>query len=181
MKRCIYVLWISMMCMGVISAADSLMVVEGGKLFKQTCTACHTLEQRLVGPPLKGVDQRHDEEWLLKFITSTQTMILAGDSAAVALFNTYNKVVMPDHNLSTDQIRSILAYIKDAETVRSSPPGTIMRPEVVTSAAKVQPLHFSDYRFWILYTVTVLLVIISIYYKAELNALQKKVQPVLDE
>jgi len=29
--------------------------------------------------------------------------------------------------------------------------------------------------------VTVLLVIISIYYKAELNALQKKVEPAIEE
>ncbi|HLF65408.1 MAG TPA: cytochrome c [Saprospiraceae bacterium] len=168
---------IAIMGFGSLSAADSLMVVEGGNLFKLNCTACHQLEQRLVGPALKGVDQRHDEAWILKFVRSSQTMVQSGDSVAVALFNTYNSVIMPDQNLNEDQIRSILAYIKDAEKPRVSLSGGIQRPEVpIHTAAQVRPPSFSDYRFWILYTVTVVLIIVSIYYKAELIALRKKVK-----
>jgi len=181
MKGFFSVLCISMITMGTLSATDSLMVAEGEVLFKQICAACHALEQRLVGPALKGVDQRHDEEWLLKFIPSTQTMIQGGDSTAIALFNTYNKVVMPDQNLTPGQIRSILAYVKDAETVRAAPAGSIVRPDIVVNAAQVAPPRFSDYRFWILYTITVLLVVVSIYYKAELIALRKKVEHTTDD
>ena len=179
MKVFACLLLISFAGLETLFAADSLMVAKGEGLFKKNCTACHQLKQRLVGPALQGVDKRHSEEWLLKFIPSTQTMIKSGDSVAVALFNTYNKVIMPDQKLTADEIRSILSYVKDSET--AAPSVAIRRPALPATASLVKPLKFSDYRFWILYTITVLLVIVSIYYKAELIALEKKVEQGTDE
>ena len=157
----------------VTTAADSLLVAQGEMLFTQNCKACHHLEMRLVGPALKGVENRHSEAWLLKFIRSSQTMVQSGDSVAVSLFNTYNKVIMPDQPLDEAQIKSVLAYIAGAgKPVIET--GDIPRPAVTPISASDRPLKFSDYRFWIIYTVTVLLVIVSIYYKAELIALGKQ-------
>lgn len=167
---------------GSVSASDTLQVAdaaginEGETLFTQNCKACHHLEMRLVGPALKGVEQRHTEDWLIRFIRSSQTMIQAGDSAAVALFNTYNKVPMPDQNLSDAQIHNILAYLKEAGKPAVVETGGITRPPATAVASYSRPPKFSDYRFWIMYTVTVILVIVSIYYKAELIALSKTVQ-----
>jgi len=39
----------------------------GGKLFKQYCTSCHSINNKLVGPPLKGIYEKQSEEWLLKW------------------------------------------------------------------------------------------------------------------
>ncbi|MBM3435704.1 MAG: cytochrome c, partial [Bacteroidetes bacterium] len=51
-----------------------------------TCTACHTIGKgKLIGPDLKGVNDRHNEAWLLSFIRSSQTMIKNGDPVAVKL------------------------------------------------------------------------------------------------
>jgi len=87
---------------------------EGEKLFKQVCVACHTVGQgRLIGPDLAGVQQRRSEEWLLKFIRSSQTVIQSGDPVATALFEEYNKIPMPDNNYSDDQIRAIISYIAE--------------------------------------------------------------------
>ena len=78
------------------------------------CGACHTVGGGTrVGPDLAGVSDRRTEEWLLAFIKSSQTQIRAGDPAATQLFAQFNRVIMPDQALSDDQIRSILAYIKD--------------------------------------------------------------------
>ncbi|TAK38543.1 MAG: cytochrome c [Saprospiraceae bacterium] len=83
-------------------------------LFKLKCGICHTVGKgKLVGPDLANVHDRHTEEWMLKFIKSSQTFIKSGDSAAVALFEQNNKVVMPDPLISEDEIRSVLAYIKE--------------------------------------------------------------------
>ena len=147
---------------------------EGKKLFKAKCNACHHLELRLVGPPLKNVHTKHSEEWLLKFIKSTATMIAAGDSAAVSLFNTYNKVPMPDQNLSDDEIKSILAYIELESAGGGDSDAPFKRPDVVK--ANVKPLAFTDFRFWIMYTVTVLLTIVAVYYKAEMSSLKRQVE-----
>ena len=180
MKVILCLIWTVFITYRAPGNTDSLLIADGGALFNQNCTACHQLQQRLVGPPLMGVNQRHGEAWLLKFIRSSQTMIQGGDSAAIALFNTFNKVPMPDQNLTEMQIRSILAFIEDAGKP-SSVVEEIPRPEAQNVTANVRPPKFSDFRFWILYTVTVVLVIVSIYYKAELIALRKKVDLLPEE
>lgn len=84
------------------------------QLFKLKCGICHTIGKgKLVGPDLSNVHQRHTEEWMLKFIKSSQTLIKSGDPDAVALFEQNNKVVMPDPMISEDEIKSILRYIKE--------------------------------------------------------------------
>lgn len=169
-------------CLVIMSAAnsmigsDSLMLVQGESLFVQNCKACHQLDQRMVGPALSGVTDRRSEEWLFKLIRSSQSMIASGDSAAVALFNEYNQVPMPDQNLSDEEIGGLLAYIRSGGTKVTTESG-IPRPDVSYAGPFMKPPRFGDFRFWILYTVTVVLVIVSIYYKAELIALKKQVQP----
>ena len=84
---------------------------QGKKLF-QECAACHTIGGgRLVGPDLKGVNERRDKEWLYSFIRNSQAMIQAGDPIAVELFNEYNKVPMASYDYTDEQIESILTYI----------------------------------------------------------------------
>ena len=89
---------------------------DGAALFKETCSACHKLGQRLVGPDLLGVNQKRSEDWLLSFVKSSQSMVKAGDAEALAIFKEYNELVMPDQAYFSDnEIRAIFAYI-EAET-----------------------------------------------------------------
>jgi|SRR6185312_9810361 len=86
---------------------------DGADMFKQNCGACHTVGKgKLVGPDLKGVETRHAEAWLLKWIKGSQAMVQAGDKDAVKLFNDNSNIPMPDQALSDDQIKTILGYIK---------------------------------------------------------------------
>ena len=86
---------------------------DGAAIFKQNCTACHKLGQKLIGPNLLGVTDKRSEEWLISFIRSSQTMIKSGDADAVAIFEEFNQLQMIDQPLLTDdEIKSILAYIK---------------------------------------------------------------------
>ena len=58
----------------------------GEQVFNTTCFACHTIGGgRLIGPDLAGVHEKRSQEWLEKFIKSSQSMINAGDTEAVAL------------------------------------------------------------------------------------------------
>lgn len=94
------------------SEADQL---EGAAYFKQLCVACHTINGGiLVGPDLANVHERRSDEWLQEFITSSQTLINSGDTDAVAVFEQFNKIVMPDPPFSNDQIAAIIIYIKAA-------------------------------------------------------------------
>lgn len=88
-------------------------VAEGEQLFNANCTACHALNEKVVGPALKGVNEKYDEAWLIKWIKNSQAMVKSGDAKAVKVYNENNQSVMTSfENLSDDQIKSILAYIK---------------------------------------------------------------------
>ncbi len=85
---------------------------QGETLFNQSCVACHTIGAgRLVGPNLANVRNRRNEEWIISFIRSSQSLIASGDADAVATFEEYNRFPMPDHAYSDDDIRAIMGYI----------------------------------------------------------------------
>lgn len=86
---------------------------DGERNFKAFCAACHTVGKgKLIGPDLLDVHKRRTDEWLMKFVSSSQAMVKAGDEVAVSLFKEYNQSVMPDPPYSADQIKLILTYIK---------------------------------------------------------------------
>jgi cytochrome c2 len=86
---------------------------NGGQLFLTTCGACHSIGKgKLVGPDLKGVQDRHSEEWILKWVKGSQGLVKSGDKDAMKLFADNNQVIMPDQPLKDNEIKSVLAYIK---------------------------------------------------------------------
>jgi mono/diheme cytochrome c family protein len=66
----------------------------------------------LIGPDLAGVHEKRSQEWLEKFIKSSQSMINAGDAEAVALFEEYNSLLMPDAVATEEEVRQVLSYIR---------------------------------------------------------------------
>lgn len=91
---------------------DAALVSAGESLFKANCAQCHEIHEVVIGPALKDVHDRRPKEWLLKWIKNSQKVIQSGDEYAVALYNEYQKNVMPSYPFSDDQITSILSYIK---------------------------------------------------------------------
>lgn len=86
---------------------------DGAQLFV-VCSACHSIGQGdRIGPDLYGVNDRHSEDWLIRFIRNSQEVIQSGDPAAVELFEKYNKIPMPPNDLTDDQIRVLLDYIRN--------------------------------------------------------------------
>jgi cytochrome c551/c552 len=85
----------------------------GKKLFTDHCSACHSMTQKIVGPNLYNVHKRQTKEWLYQFIKNPQRMIDSKDEYAVAIYNEYDKLMMPPNEfLTVSQIDSIVAYIK---------------------------------------------------------------------
>lgn len=95
-------------------SAYSQTAAEGQKLFSASCTSCHAINEKVVGPALKDVQKRRDEAWLLKWIKNSQALIKSGDATANQLYKEYNNVMMTSfETLSDVQVKSILAYIKE--------------------------------------------------------------------
>ena len=107
----------------------------GEETFKSICAACHTIKMgRKVGPDLSGVYQIRKNEWLTQFIRSSQKFIKSGDTAAIAIYNEYNKIPMPDNRLSDDQILSVIEYIKTSDRNASAASGKSGVKDTLTSA-----------------------------------------------
>ncbi len=109
MKRIPLSLVIAVLLIQLSMAQGSQSVAD---LFTIKCAICHTIGGgKLIGPDLQDVTERRSEDWLIEFIRSSQKMINGGDPDAVAVFEEYNKVLMPDPLISDDEIRSLLSYI----------------------------------------------------------------------
>lgn len=107
---------------------------KGKALFNANCAACHKLDAKSTGPALRGVADKHDKEWIYKWVHNSSDMIKSGDPAAVKLFNENNKAVMTSFpQLSNEDIDNILAYTSEpkeepaagAATGAATPPGTV--------------------------------------------------------
>ena len=106
---------VGLLVAGWLIGSLSASAQESGKqIFQKSCAACHSIGGgRLVGPDLAGVNDKRPEDWLLKYIKSSQTLVKSGDKVATALFEEFNKFPMPDQALSDEQIKQVLAHIKE--------------------------------------------------------------------
>ena len=96
-------------------SASAQNIEEGEKLYKANCTACHHIDNKLIGPALRGVSDKYSEEWLIKWIKNSAEMIAAGDPDAIAIWEEYNKSPMTAFPyFSDDDVWNILAYIEQA-------------------------------------------------------------------
>ncbi len=121
------------------------------QLFTTKCGICHTIGKgRLVGPDLLNVHEKRSDEWLLEYVRSSQTMIKKGDPDAVAIFEEFNGILMPDPLISDDEITSIIGYIAESSASGgSSGPAytSVLTDATATDAALGQELFEGRVRF----------------------------------
>lgn len=144
-------------------------IQNGKSIFLTRCAACHNINKQLTGPALAGVMDRRPLEWIINFVHSSQTLVKKGDTTAVALFSKFNNVVMPDHNdLTEDNIKSLLAYIKsETGTVTAAPfkkPGKELTPYT--------PLSFKNYMTIFGYLLVVAGLVAALYFAVVLKKFQ---------
>ena len=64
-------------------AVDSERQLEGRKLFKSLCSACHKLDKKFVGPALGGVEEKRETNWLKSWIKDNNALRASGDADAI--------------------------------------------------------------------------------------------------
>ena len=86
-------------------------VTAGKGTYELKCQACHKLTaERLVGPGWQGVTQRREPHWIMNMITNVE-MMLEKDPEAQKLLEQC-LVRMPNQNLSKDQSRQVLEFMR---------------------------------------------------------------------
>jgi mono/diheme cytochrome c family protein len=104
---------------------DAGAVSAGKQLFDTNCKTCHRVDQRLIGPPLAGVEERAPSvQWIIDFVRNSSAVIASGDEYANNLFNQYNKVQMTAFSsFKSEDVLNILAYVKsEAEKPKEATP-----------------------------------------------------------
>ncbi len=86
--------------------------------FKQNCASCHTIGGgRLTGPDLKGVTDRKDKSWLIKFIKDPKAVIDGGDPYAQQILSEARGVYMPPVPGMTNELAGKLVDLIATESV----------------------------------------------------------------
>jgi len=148
-------------CLCLIFIIHTSAQIDGALLFKQKCKACHAVDKTLVGPALQGVEDRRDSSWIYTFINNSQGMIEKGDPIASELYQTYNQIIMPDQQLDNDQIGAILSYIRLESLEKKSKVSSIERPIPYWASNNNRPMQFTDYMFWVPFTLSVIFLILK--------------------
>lgn len=93
-------------------------VAAGKALFNTNCKTCHKLDQKLIGPALRGVSERRDVPWIKAFIKNSAELIASGDKIASDLFSEFNNTPMPAHQFLTDEnLDNLVSYIENGDKV----------------------------------------------------------------
>lgn len=103
------------------SAPALRQISQGEQLFRTRCASCHSLTgiepEGALGPDLIGVTQHREMGWLLRWLQAPDQMLKNKDPIAVALFEKYKRLPMPNMRLNKEEALVLIEYM-DSETRR---------------------------------------------------------------
>ena len=94
---------------------DENMVAKGKQIFESKCLSCHKIDEKFVGPSLRGVTERRKPEWIMNQILNPEEMTKK-DEVAKRLFHEYNMTQMTFQNVTQDDARAILEYFRKLDS-----------------------------------------------------------------
>lgn len=95
---------------------DAVAIASGDALFKNNCTQCHAVNEKVVGPALAGLVNRRHIGWIIPWVRNSAKVIASGDDYAVKLFTDNSKQQMPAFpNLSDKDIKDIVLWVSSQE------------------------------------------------------------------
>lgn len=92
-------------------AVNEEMAARGKATFESICVACHMVDQKMIGPAMKGIYDRRSPEWVMNMILNPDGM-LKEDPIAKALMKENNNAIMLNQNLTEDEARDVAEYLR---------------------------------------------------------------------
>lgn len=94
----------------------------GEKIFKANCAACHKMDTKVIGPPLQNTVDEQGLEWTKKWIYNNEELRASGDAHANAIYEEYNRQVMPAYSyLSDEELTNLVTYLGEWKGNQSAP------------------------------------------------------------
>jgi mono/diheme cytochrome c family protein len=94
-----------------LGPVNQKMANDGKALFTAKCMVCHTLDQKIVGPPLRNVTKTRSPEYIMNMILNPVNME-KDDPNAKELHKKYIATPMIDQKFTQDQARALLEYLR---------------------------------------------------------------------
>ena len=103
-----------------LSAIDDVLADSGATSFNMKCAACHKLDERYVGPPLRGVTGRRSPTYIMNMILNPDEMIKTHPEGRKLLAE--YMTMMPNQNINEAEARALLEHLRrsDADTTNQS-------------------------------------------------------------
>jgi len=89
---------------------DEALVNEGLSIFESKCSACHQIDERYVGPAIKGITERRNPVWIMNMVINPVEMTQK-DPIAKQLLSEY-LTQMVNQNISEPDARALLEYFR---------------------------------------------------------------------
>lgn len=96
-----------------VGPIDHELAARGEDIYQMNCEACHQMEGRLVGPPLGDVTERRSPTFIMNMIMNPEQMVREHPEGQAMLAQ--YPVVMPYQNISKEEARAILEYLRTVE------------------------------------------------------------------
>lgn len=92
------------------AAIDKTLAASGAQVFEQKCSACHKMDERYVGPPLGDVTKRRSPAFVMNMALDPLGMVEKHPDVKKLLGEYF--VAMPNQNISPDEARQVLEYLR---------------------------------------------------------------------
>ena len=139
-------------------------IAAGKTVFNANCKTCHKLDQKYIGPALRGATDRNNAKWVKTWIKNSQAVIASGDAYAVALYKEYNNSVMPSYAFLSDaELDGVLAYIEygdKADAAAAAAPGAAAGDPAAAAAGSGIPNEYLSIIVGVLVFILLLILIV---------------------
>lgn len=99
------------------NAPELRSIPRGEQLYRTRCATCHSITGKepkgALGPDLLGVTFKRDINWLLNWLRAPEQMLADKDPIAMALYEKYDRLVMPNMRLNKQEALALIDFMED--------------------------------------------------------------------
>jgi len=93
---------------------DNALVEQGKTVFEAKCVSCHKFDEKLVGPPLKGVTKKRKPEWIMNMILNPEKMTKENIEAQKLMAQYLTQMTF--QNVTESEARAVFEYFRSVDS-----------------------------------------------------------------